>query len=531
MIRPLVPLAFSLAILMSCSDSEMPSGAPIPPDSATSSVVPSKVAPSDQNDDQPADVAAGDADELEVETAIATPVQKPEWRGARLSHAVNTQLDEYLPVIDSNQGVLYFTGMDRTGFFDFKLNITEQSNSGGEDLWLSDIGSLGAADARPMAAINTRGHEAITDCLPDGSLLVTANYPENMSPKGVSAGVETTDLFHLLPTSEGWRIQHLPEPANSMFTEADATYFAEDGLLLFVSDRPGHVGEYNKKGWKWKGSYWGNTDVWVAEYDPLSMRVRNPLRLPEPVNTAGAERSPWLSPNGLELYVSSNGPSGEGPLKVVRFSRTDRSDWTQWSGPEDVIIEGVSDGDVWGFRIENEQTAWCAASFPLGFTRSAMTGGGDAGSFRETNFRGGYEVEGRQVASIDASREFDILRLVRSEQPDVVLEDVLFETGSAELAATAAAAVDWLADRCSVNEGSVVSLQGHADSRGDAEMNLDLSRRRAESLSAALKSRGVRNSIEVEAFGESAPKQSNADALGRRANRRVEVYFRPADQR
>ena len=54
---------------------------------------------------------------------------------------------------------------------------------------------------------------------------------------------------------------------------------------------------------------------------------------------------------------------------------------------------------------------------------------------------------------------------------------------------------------------------------------LDLSLRRAESLAAALKSRGVRNPIEVEAFGEGAPKQSNADARGRRANRRVEVYF------
>ena len=526
MTRLFICLAFSVAILMSCSDSETPSVDPAPPGSG-----PSSTASSDLEDDQGnADVTRGDTAELKIETTIAAPAGEPEWRGSRLSHAVNTQLDEYLPVIDADQGVLYFTGMDRSGFFDFKLNITEQSNSGGEDLWLSRIGSLETTDARPIASMNTRGHEAITDCLPDGSLLVTANYPENMSPKGISAGVETTDLFHLIPADEGWRIRHLPEPANSMFTEADATYFAEDGILLFVSDRPGHVGEYNKKGWKWNGSYWGNTDVWVAEYDPLSMRVRNPIRLPEPINTAGAERSPWLSPDGLELYLSSNGSSGEGPLKVVRFSRSDRSDWTRWSGPEDVVIDGVSDGDVWGFRMENEETAWCAASFPLGFTRSAMTGGGDAGSFRETNFRGGYEVEGRQVASIDASREFDILRLVRAGQPDVILEDVLFETGSAELASTASEALDWLADRCSVNEGSVVSLQGHADSRGDAEMNLDLSRRRAESLAAALRSRGIRNPIEVEAFGESAPKQSNADAQGRRANRRVEVYFLSSDQ-
>ena len=130
----------------------------------------------------------------EVEPMVQTIVEPEkadidaEWRGSRLSHFVNTQLDEYLPVIDEEQGLLYFTGMDRTGFFDFKLNITEQFNSGGEDIWVSNIHGADQVDARPLTSMNTRGHEAVTDHLEDGSLLVVANYPENMSPSSAVSG-------------------------------------------------------------------------------------------------------------------------------------------------------------------------------------------------------------------------------------------------------------------------------------------------------------------------------------------------------
>ena len=114
----------------------------------------------------------------------------------------------------------------------------------------------------------------------------------------------------------------------------------EQGALLFVSDRPGHIGEYHKKGWKWNDGYWGNTDVWVAKWDLQSGRVSGLVHLPEPVNTAGAERTPWLSNDGLHLYLSSNGSDGEGPLRVLRFTRPDRSSWDFWSGPEEIGIDG-----------------------------------------------------------------------------------------------------------------------------------------------------------------------------------------------
>ena len=136
---------------------------------------------------------------------------------------------------------------------------------------------------------------------------------------------------------------------------------------------------------------------------------------------------------------------------------------------------------------------------------------------------------GRQVASIDASREFDVLRLVRPDAPDFLLEDILFQSGSDALADESTPYLDLLADRCDVNFESTLRIEGHADAQGSEQMNLDLSRRRAESIRDALKSRGVSNPIQVRAFGESVPLSSNDTDRGRSMNRRVEVYFDQVD--
>ena len=89
--------------------------------------------------------------------------------------------------------------------------------------------------------------------------------------------------------------------------------------------------------------------------------------------------------------------------------------------------------------------------------------------------------------------------------------------------------MDLLADRCDVNFESTIRIEGHADSEGSEQMNVDLSRRRAESIRDALKLRGVSNPVQVKAFGESVPLASNDTDRGRSQNRRVEVYFDQVD--
>jgi len=73
-----------------------------------------------------------------------------------------------------------------------------------------------------------------------------------------------------------------------------------------------------------------------------------------------------------------------------------------------------------------------------------------------------------------------------------------------------------------------VDVLGHTDSSGSEQYNLNLSVKRAQSVSNYLLSRGViQERFVVRGLGESLPIASNATAEGRALNRRVEIVLQP----
>jgi outer membrane protein OmpA-like peptidoglycan-associated protein len=69
-----------------------------------------------------------------------------------------------------------------------------------------------------------------------------------------------------------------------------------------------------------------------------------------------------------------------------------------------------------------------------------------------------------------------------------------------------------------------IAVQAHTDNRGDAEENLQLSRRRAVSVARFFIEEGIAGQrLRPQAFGESRPRVSNATPIGRSENRRVEI--------
>jgi outer membrane protein OmpA-like peptidoglycan-associated protein len=74
-----------------------------------------------------------------------------------------------------------------------------------------------------------------------------------------------------------------------------------------------------------------------------------------------------------------------------------------------------------------------------------------------------------------------------------------------------------------------VRVEGHTDDRGAARHNLDLSRRRAESVRAHLVERhGIDASrLSAEGYGESRPLARGKSAKARAKNRRVELVIVP----
>ena len=302
----------------------------------------------------------------------------------RMSHNINTSANEYLPVPAADGTGLYFSAMDRTGYFDFKIDFTKAKNAGGEDIYFSKFNNGIFEDARPLTFLNTNSHEVVTYSFSNGSLLVTGNYSENIGP-GINSSIEgaqTTDVFKAQKTKSGYQIFHYPEPLNSVFSEFDAISNFNESFILFSSDRPGNVGAYHKKGWFWNENYFGNTDIYIAFRDGYEWTV--PVNLGKKINTPYAERTPWLSDDLKYLYLSSNGyKPGKSDLDIYYFVRKDINNWTDWEGPF-TLKDINSDQDDWGYKISSTSFQYLARASSLTYESSQK---GLNGGFRETNFR------------------------------------------------------------------------------------------------------------------------------------------------
>lgn len=113
----------------------------------------------------------------------------------------------------------------------------------------------------------------------------------------------------------------------------------------------------------------------------------------------------------------------------------------------------------------------------------------------------------------------------------VTLGDVLFDAGQSSLKPSASFNIDKIADYMRKYPDRTANVEGHTDSMGADETNLELSRERALSVRSALIQRGIASSrISTLGYGETAPVADNNSPAGRQANRRVEVIFPEANQ-
>jgi outer membrane protein OmpA-like peptidoglycan-associated protein len=106
----------------------------------------------------------------------------------------------------------------------------------------------------------------------------------------------------------------------------------------------------------------------------------------------------------------------------------------------------------------------------------------------------------------------------------VTLGDVLFQNGRWELQPAASPRMDKLAAFLRQFPEKKLLIEGYTDAVGSDQSNVELSRRRADSVKAALTARGVDPArMTIGAYGESYPVASNQTQDGRQLNRRVEV--------
>lgn len=103
-------------------------------------------------------------------------------------------------------------------------------------------------------------------------------------------------------------------------------------------------------------------------------------------------------------------------------------------------------------------------------------------------------------------------------------DHVLFETGSADISPGGREELARVADVLRDDPERSIVVEGHTDSTGEADYNLDLSQRRAEAVARFLVEQGLEaGRIAAHGYGEQHPVAGNDTAAGREQNRRVDI--------
>ncbi len=142
----------------------------------------------------------------------------------------------------------------------------------------------------------------------------------------------------------------------------------------------------------------------------------------------------------------------------------------------------------------------------------------------------GYRMD-QQIRELDEATAGTGVEVTETPSGDgilVNLPDVTFAVDSTAISPQMRAVLDDVAASMVQYPNSLIDVMGHTDSTGSEQYNLDLSRRRTESVANFLVSRGVsRARIETIGYGEQYPVADNSTEAGRAQNRRVEIRITP----
>ena len=103
---------------------------------------------------------------------------------------------------------------------------------------------------------------------------------------------------------------------------------------------------------------------------------------------------------------------------------------------------------------------------------------------------------------------------------------VYFAWNSADLSEIATGFLEGVVAEAVRQQPSSIVISGHADTSGESDFNLNLSRERVEAVAAHMTATGIDPSVlVVEWFGEASPAIATGDGVRNPGNRRVEVSF------
>ncbi|MBT1685225.1 OmpA family protein [Dawidia soli] len=484
-----------------------------------------------------------------------------------LDKNVNSEYKELNPLLSPDGKTLYFS----------RSNHPE--NIGGvndkEDIWYSELDSTGrwqlAKNMGPQ--FNNKGPNfvnTIRSITPDGkaAIMVLGNRYDNQGK--MSAGVSITSNV-----SGVWSAPKVLNIRNDYNFNEKANYFLADNrktLLMSVqrSDSHGDRDLYV--------TFMSADSAWS---EPLNLGdVVNTAAEESGPFLASDDKTLYFSSKGFsgyggnDIYVSRRlddtwtnwsepenlGPEINSPLEDLFFNIPSSSDYAYYSrgvtetntdifrvklpivkSPEPwitvrgkvidkttgkpvgakIIYEELPSGRELGVAQSNPQTGEYEIRLPAGRLYGIRTEA--EGKISESQ---NLDLRGITADKVIDHKDFDLSPLlVTSPTPEavIVLNNVFFDFDKATLKPESYPELNRLVTFLNNNAGVHVQIAGHTDSVGPEPYNLDLSKRRANSVAEYLYDKGItKEKVKTVFFGETKPVDTNATKEGRKKNRRVE---------
>lgn len=487
--------------------------------------------------------------------AMKNPVS---FNPVKLGKEINSEFDDYWPSVTADDKTLVVTRLEPSDPFSLSK---ERKN---ENFYMSHRENGAWVQSYKLASpVNTDRNEGAQSLTADGNFMY-------FTACNRADGLGSCDLYVSSRLKGKWLVPaNMGTPVNSKSWEAQPSIAPDGRTLYFASNRSGGKGKM---------------DIWVTRLGPEG-KWSEPQNLGDSVNTSGNEMSPYIHKDNKTLYFSSDVWTGMGgfdlfiskmnndsirahpenlgyPINTwsdeIGMVLTARGDVAYYSSakekesgkdiymfeiPVEVRPEPVSyiEGKVFDINskktliarfelidLERNENVFCAFSDYKGkFLVTLPTNKNYALNVSRAGYlfySANFSLKG--IASLEEPYHLIVPLSPIKTGERAVLRNIFFNFNSYELLPESIVELGKLLELLQENPEVKIRIEGHTDSEGDIDYNLNLSEKRAKTVMDYLLWKSISsNRLSYKGYGESQPVSDNSSAKGRAQNRRIEIVI------
>ncbi len=175
---------------------------------------------------------------------------------------------------------------------------------------------------------------------------------------------------------------------------------------------------------------------------------------------------------------------------------------------------GAAIGGILGNNVGNGNNT------ALGAIIGAVVGGAAGGYIGNRMDKQAQRIE-QEIPGAEVTRVGEGINVVFNEDAGVY-----FDTNKSDVKGASANTLDRLVGILKEYPDTNILVEGHTDSAGASDYNMNLSKQRAQSVTNYLSNKGIAaNRLTTKWYGEGQPKSDNITAEGKAKNRRVEMVI------